>query len=222
MRTNKNNNDYLKGFSANERALLEGIPTLTLRKIAASIVRFKFRMQFTGWLQYIIPLFFLLFLSIIGFIAQLFSAVYISILFLSLAFLLFLITIFDLITSKFRLRFHERIPKRKDYPDVFDSIRSRRSCRSFQINKMTSSDYNELMESVRIRTNQIQSDQSSIRFEYISAPITVWPVVNASEFLIAIAPKQYNRTAVKTIGSCLQKIVVDATRMGLATCWIGP
>ena len=147
---------------------------------------------------------------------------YISIPFLGLGSLLFIISIFDLITSKYRLRFPERISKRKDNPDLFDLMRERRSCRSYQIKKLTGTNRNELMESVRIRTEEAQAGESSIRFEYISAPITVWPVVNASEFLIAIAPKEYDRSTVKNIGRCLQKIVVDATRMGLASCWIGP
>jgi hypothetical protein len=50
----------------------------------------------------------------------------------------------------------------------------------------------------------------------------VWPTVNATEFLVAIAPKEYDRFAVIDIGRILQKIVMDATRMGLGTCWIGP
>ncbi len=64
--------------------------------------------------------------------------------------------------------------------------------------------------------------KSPVRFEYISAPLTVWPTVNATEFLVAIAPKKYNRLAVIDVGRSLQKIVMDATRMGLGTCWIGP
>jgi nitroreductase len=61
-----------------------------------------------------------------------------------------------------------------------------------------------------------------VRFEYVSAPLTVWPTVNATEFLVAIAPKQYDRLAVIDVGRSLQKIVMDATRVGLGTCWIGP
>jgi hypothetical protein len=39
---------------------------------------------------------------------------------------------------------------------------------------------------------------------------------------VAIAPSEYNRLAVIDVGRSLQKIVMDATRMGLGTCWIGP
>ncbi len=39
---------------------------------------------------------------------------------------------------------------------------------------------------------------------------------------MAIAPSEYNRLAVIDVGYRLQKIVMDATRMGLGTCWIGP
>lgn len=64
--------------------------------------------------------------------------------------------------------------------------------------------------------------RSPIRFEYVCAPLTVWPTVNASEFLVAVAPKEYDRLAVIDVGYALQKTVMDATRMGLGTCWIGP
>jgi len=39
---------------------------------------------------------------------------------------------------------------------------------------------------------------------------------------VAIAPLEYDRMSVIDIGRSLQKIVLHATRMGLATCWIGP
>jgi len=61
-----------------------------------------------------------------------------------------------------------------------------------------------------------------VRFEYVSEHLTVWPTVNASEFLVAIAPLEYDRLSVMDVGRSLQKIVMDATRMGLGTCWIGP
>jgi nitroreductase len=78
------------------------------------------------------------------------------------------------------------------------------------------------MESVRTHSGESKIGQSPLRFEYVSAPLTVWPTVNATEFLVAIAPKEYDRLAVIDVGHSLQKIVMDATRMGLGTCWIGP
>jgi nitroreductase len=64
--------------------------------------------------------------------------------------------------------------------------------------------------------------KSPIRFEYVDAPLTVWPVIGAHEFLVAIAPREYDRMAVIDVGRSLQKVVLHATRMGVATCWIGP
>jgi nitroreductase len=78
------------------------------------------------------------------------------------------------------------------------------------------------MESVRRHSEAPTIGTAPIRFEYVSAPLTVWPTVNASEFLVAIVPSEYNRLAVIDVGRSLQKIVMDATRMGLGTCWIGP
>jgi hypothetical protein len=78
------------------------------------------------------------------------------------------------------------------------------------------------MASVQLHSAASTIGKSPVRFEYVSAPLTVWPTVNATEFLVAIAPKEYKRLAVIDVGRSLQKIVMDATRMGLATCWIGP
>ena len=50
------NDDYLHGLGANERAIIERIPSLFLRKFVAGMVRAKMRVQFTGWLQYLLPL----------------------------------------------------------------------------------------------------------------------------------------------------------------------
>ena len=218
----KKNDEFMQGLGANERALLESIPILFLRKLAATIVRAKMRVQFTGWLQYMLPVSFMLVLFLIAGIAYLLGATQLANGFAFLGSLLLAVFIFDLITVKFRLRFPERLPKRKDDLGLFDLMRARRSCRSFQTRKLTPADYNELMESVRRHSEEPTVGKSPVRFEYVSAPLTVWPTVNASEFLVAIAPKQYDRLAVIDVGRSLQKIVMDATRMGLGTCWIGP
>ena len=223
MATDKqNSDDFMQGLGANEKAILERIPVLFLRKIAAGIVRAKMRVQFTGWLQYLLPMIFVLLFSLIGGIAHLLNARFLAIPFLVLGTLIFIVAIFDLVTVKFRLRFPERLPKRNDDLDLFDLMRARRSCRSFQTRKLTDADHNELMESVRVHMEEPKIGESPVRFEYISAPLTVWPTVNATEFLVAIAPKEYDRFAVIDVGRSLQKIVMDATRMGLGTCWIGP
>ena len=133
-----------------------------------------------------------------------------------------MVVVFDLVTVKFHLHPPERLPKRNDNLDMFDLMRKRRSCRSFQIRKLTIEDFKELMKNVRLRSSEPTIGKAAIRFEYISESLKVWPVVNATEFLVAIAPKDYNRLAVIDVGRTLQKIVIDATRMGLGTCWIGP
>jgi nitroreductase len=216
------NDDIMRGLGANEKAILEHIPVLFLRRLAADIVRAKMRLQFTGWLQYMLPVPFMLVLFLIAGIARLFGAVQMANGFGFLGFLLMVVFIFDLVTVKFRIRFPEHLPKRNDDLGIFDLMRARRSCRSFQTRKLTPSDYDELMVSVKSHSEAPMLGKSTIRFEYVSAPLTVWPTVNASEFLVAIAPKEYDRTAVIDVGRSLQKIVMDATRMGLGTCWIGP
>jgi hypothetical protein len=190
-----NGNDFMHGLGANEKALLNRIPVLFLRKIAAGVVRAKMRVQFTGWLQYLLPLIFVLIFSLMGGIALLLNVRVLAISFFILGALIFIIAIFDVVTSKYRLRFPERLPKRNDNLELFDLMRTRRSCRSFQVRKLTAADYKKLMESVRVHTEESQIGKSPVRFEYISAPLTVWPTVNATEFLVAITPKEYDRLA---------------------------
>jgi nitroreductase len=218
----ENREDIMRGLGANERALLERIPVLFLRKRAAALVRAKQRFQFTGWLQYLLPVIFILLFFLIAGLTQLLNLRSFAIPFLILGTILLIIAIFDLVTVKFKLRFPERLPKRNDDLDLFDLMRARHSCRSFQTRKLTPADYDELIESVQIHSTAPTIGKSPVRFEYVSAPLTVWPTVNATEFLVAIAPKEYDRLAVIDVGRSLQKIVMDATRMGLGTCWIGP
>jgi nitroreductase len=214
--------DFMQGLGANERAILERIPILFLRKLATDMVGVKMRLQFTGWLQYMLPVPFMLLLFLIAGIAHLLGSTHVANIFAFAGLLLLVVFTFDLINMKFRLRFPERLPKRKNDLDLFDLMRARRSCRSFQTRKLTSADYKVLMESVQRHGAESKIGTSPVRFEYISAPLTVWPTVNASEFFVAIAPKGYDRLAVIDVGRSLQKIVMDATRMGLGTCWIGP
>ncbi len=185
------------------------------------ILRLKLRLQFSGWLQYIptalIALVFLLIAALANLLGKLPAYP-----FWVIGGLLLAVVIFDLITVKLQLRPAEPLPTRKENLDAFDLMRARRSCRSFQSRKLTPADFSELMERVRVHSHEVTIGRSAIRFEYVSARLTVWPVVGASEFLVAIAPSQYSRLAVIDVGQSLQKIVIDATRMGLATCWIGP
>ena len=188
----------------------------------SSLSRLKRRLQFTGWLQYI-PTAMLalgaLFAAVLSGLFGIMSAVYP---FGLIGILLLAVLVFDLVTVKYNLRPRERLPQRNDGLGIFDLMRARRSCRSFQDRKLTPANHSELMKSVRLHSQEPRIGKLPIRFEYISAPLTVWPVVGASEFLIAIAPIEYNRLAVIDVGRTLQKIVMDATRMGLGTCWIGP
>jgi len=191
----------------------------------STLWRIKTRLQFTGWLQYIPNA-----IVVIG----CFSVAAVGWMVGVLPWLLFwppfvigsallLVLLFDLCTVKFGLRPSESLPKRKDDLDAFDLMRARRSCRSFQSRNLSPADHAELMECVRLQTqlSGLIGDRP-IRFEYIAAPLTVWPVVGAHEFLVAIAPREYNRLAVIDVGRSMQKVVMKATRMGLATCWIGP
>ncbi len=209
-------------LTANEKALLDSVGNPILRNLLTAVWWIKLRLQFTGWLQYIPPAILALAFFLIAGVTRFLGGIQVSNIIGFVGFFLLGLLIFDLVTVKFHLRPPERLPKRNEDLGTFDLMRARRSCRSFQTRKLTSADYDELMESVRLHSKAPGIGKSPVRFEYVSAPLTVWPVVNATEFLVALAPKRYDRLAVIDVGRSLQKIVMDATRMGLGTCWIGP
>ncbi|MCP3919647.1 MAG: hypothetical protein GY711_29280 [bacterium] len=101
-------------------------------------------------------------------------------------------------------------------------MRTRHSCRSFQTRFMCDEDRMALLSSVQRHVETPTLGPTPVRLEYIRAQLTVWPVVNGTEFLVAIVPRSYDRRSVIDVGRTLQKVVMDATRLGLATCWIGP
>jgi nitroreductase len=187
--------------------------------------RVKTRLQFTGWLQYLPNLFAVIVcfcLALLGWLAGVRFALWVWPP-LGLGLVLLLNLVVDVITLKFGVRPSEPLPKPKDDVDAFDLMRARRSCRSFQQRDLIPAHRSQLINAARIHTAPSSLiGERAIRFEYVAAPLTVWPVVGAREFFVAIAPREYHRLAVIDVGRSLQKVVLEATRMGVATCWIGP
>jgi len=188
-------------------------------------IKLKNRLQFSGWLQYIIHATVVLIMLVVAGIGWL-VGYWPALLFwtpLAIAALLSISLVGTIVMVKYGIHPTERIPNPKTGLDAFDLMRERHSCRSFQKRNLTGEHLSEILESVRINIQQNQLlGQHPIRFEYIAAPLTVWPVVGAHEFLVAIAPREYNRLSIIDVGRSLQKIVLHATGLGLATCWIGP
>jgi len=219
--TKKSQEIYSK-FGANERAIIDKISNKVFKHTVIHLVGFKMKLQWKGWLQYLIFVPILTGIFLVGLIFYFLIDGFVAWIILGIAFILFMKILLDIITIKYKIRFPEFRPIRNDDKDFFDLIRLRTSCRSFQTKKLEKNDFNELMESVQQNLAEPKFSTGKIRFEYISNPIRVWPTVNATEFLVAIAPKEYDRLTIVEVGRILQKIVIDATRMGLATCWIGP
>lgn len=214
--------DELRGLGANERAVLERIPWRPLRRGAAQLMRAKMRVQFTGWLQYLIPVPVLILLALLGGLVWLLAGPEAGLVSLAPAGLLTLVVAFDIVTCKWKLRPPERRPPRLDDLGPFELLLARHSCRSFQTRLMSDADREELLATVETELARPTIGELRPRLEYIAAPLTVWPTVNASEFLVAIVPEPYARVAVIDVGRSLQRVVMTATRMGLGTCWIGP
>ena len=198
-------------------------------RLGRALWRVKTRLQFTGWLQYLLNLVAALaWLGIAGLgrLIEWLIGWEAGLLVwppLAVAGLLCAAFIFDVCTLKLGLRPAEAIPPAQNELDVFDLMRARRSCRSFQTRELTPAHRDALFESARIHTapSRLSGDRP-IRLEYIAAPLTVWPVLGAHEFFVAIAPREYDRLAVIDVGRSLQRVVLEATRLGVATCWIGP
>ena len=191
----------------------------------SSIWKLKVRLQFSGWLQYVIHAIWILIALLVARIGSLIGywqplLVWLP---LGIATLLSVALVGTIVMVKYGMHPSERIPANKSKLDAMDLMRSRRSCRSFQSRNLTTEHHTELMEKVRFHSQQVQQlGQKPVRFEYVSAPLKIWPVIGAHEFLVAIAPREYCRLSVIDVGRSLQKIVLHATKMGLATCWIGP
>ncbi len=209
-------------LSANEQAVIDRIPLPILRAAFERLWRVKVRLQFTGWLQYVPPALVALAVLAIAGLTQLLGLTPVATAVALAGVALLAVEAFDLVTVKFRIRPPEPRPRRLDDLDAFDLMRGRRSCRSFQTRKLTAADREELLASVRRHSTEALIGTHPVRFEYVSERLTVWPTVNASEFIVAIAPLEYDRVAVMDVGRALEKVVADATRMGLGTCWIGP
>lgn len=183
--------------------------------------RVKLRLQNTGWLQYL-PL------LIIGQLTLLISDALVSyspgvaFILKMMGKMLWTIGVFDILTLKFNIRPPEPRPKRRDdSEDNCTIIRLRHSCRSFQRRKLRDEDREEIIKIARMESKHTFGT-TPIRLEYIDKPLQAWPTVNALQFFVAVGPAKYDRTSAIDVGHNLQAVVLHATRMGLATCWIGP
>ncbi|MCA9539048.1 MAG: nitroreductase family protein, partial [Myxococcales bacterium] len=185
--------------------------------------RLKLRLQFTGWLQYLPPALVALLSLGLAALAHGLGFTWPFWPLLVIGSLVGAIDLFDVITVKLGLRPAESLPQPKGDLDAFDLMRARTSCRSFQARLLTDAHRAELLDVVArcTRPEALLGDRP-IRLAYVQARLTVWPVVGAREFLVAIAPEPYDRRAIIDVGRSLQEVVLHATRMGLGTCWIGP
>lgn len=187
--------------------------------------RLKARLMFTGWLQYLPTVAAGIVFLAVSAVGRLIGAWQAALFWLpfTVGVLLLAAAAFDVVTLKLGVRPGESVPRRREGLDAFDLMRSRRSCRSFQSRDLSGAHRAELM---RVVGEYVRPDHligtGPIRLEYLAAPLTVWPTVGAHEFLVAIAPRDYDRMAVVDVGRSLQKVILHAGRMGVATCWIGP
>lgn len=193
----------------------------------APVIHAKDRLQFTGWLQFLPPFWIALVLGLVGWAVFAWAperARWIAWGVSGIAALMLAIGLFDLAVLKLRLF---ALPDRKPRPVKGDDLavmRARRACRSFQPKRLSNHDVTMMSDLVTAhlvpRFDNLSGAQ--IRIEHLREPLPVWPVVGAQEFLILIAPADYDRHAVIKAGRSMQHIVNGLTKRGLSTCWIGP
>ena len=113
--------------------------------------KLKLRLQFSGWLQYIIHAVWIVSMLIIAGVGWLIGY-WPLVLFwmpLGIAALLCIVLISTIVLVKFGMHPAERIPARKSDLDAFDLMRSRHSCRSFQSQNLTEEHCAELMDTAK-------------------------------------------------------------------------
>jgi hypothetical protein len=187
------------------------------------LYRVKLRLQFTGWLQFMLPFMGATVLLLTAGLLALLGASDWAFAAAALAVGSALLGAFDLVTVKAGIRPRESHPTRLDTLDAFSVMRARRSTRSFQSTDLTEEDRATLLGAAEQWTRpEALLGSSDIRLEYVRGSLTVWPVVGAHEFLVALAPRAYDRTSIIDVGRSLQHVVTEATRRGISTCWIGP
>lgn len=184
-------------------------PTPAKRGFEDSLLwQIKLRLQFSGWLLYLAHAFIVVVLLIIagiGWLIGYWPLLLVS-LPLGLAAFFFVALVGTIVMVRYGLHPAERLPRPKTDLDVFELMRARRSCRSFQRRNLTEEHRTELLDVAQTQNSpEFLIGDHPIRFEYVSAPLTVWPVVGAREFLVAVAPKTYHRIAVIDVGRSLQK-----------------
>lgn len=181
----------------------------------------KLRLQWTGWLQYVVSFF----LPVIVFLlsrveAFLFNK---SIVLLPVSQLLLAIALLDVVLVKFGFAPPEPLPSAQTNKSLTELIMDRHSCRSFQRRHLIDSHKKELLQLMDVSLKNDAIFGIPIHLRFTTKPLRVWPTVNAQDFIVALAPKQYSKLAIMDVGKCLETIVIQAQgRMGLATCWIGP
>ena len=120
--------------------------------------KLKVRLQFSGWLQYIIHGILILIVLMITGIGWLIGywPVVLFWLPLGIAALLSIVLVGTILMVKYGIHPTERIPNSKAEIDAFDLMRTRHSCRSFQSRDLTVEHHAELMAAVESHSQQNQ------------------------------------------------------------------
>lgn len=182
------------------------------------------RLQFSGLMQYVPPFGVALVVSGIALVLAPWIGPRLDAALTVIAGLFLARGLFDLIVIKYRLIV---LPDRSPRPvtgSPFRVIKARRACRSFQPRGLSGEHEARLREI--LADHETPGDDSlttsPIRAERITGEMNVWLAVGATQFLVIIGPKAYDRLAVIEAGRRYQHVVHDLTEAGLATGWIGP
>lgn len=102
-------------------------------------------------------------------------------------------------------------------------MRERFSCQSFQNVRLKKEHRKLILDLAHQKAKDTLGKENQIRFEFLErVNLDVWPAMGCQDFLIAIAPKEYDRMAIIDIVRGIQEIALKAFRQGVHTCIIGP
>lgn len=173
--------------------------------------------QLSGWAQYVIPV---VWAGLLSGAARVCKQPLRAVLSLAAGTLLTR-TLYDLATVKFGMHPAEPMPGRTASGSDLQAMLTRRSCRSFRPEGLNADDRQAVRHALRQELAR-QAPRAGVRLELIRSAMPVWSAVGCRDFLVAVGPARYDRTAIIELAQTLQTIVTGLTRLGFGTCWIGP
>lgn len=111
---------------------------------------------------------------------------------------------------------------------ITDIIRSRYSCRGYQNRPVSQNILDELLDFIHQNSTGFLGTKSRVQFGQVQSGLSILRSLNTygfikgtDEFLVCAATKIDDQLQQEEFGYVVEKIILKATELGLATCWMG-